>query len=91
MEKSWPAFVGHFSRLSRKRNLVRIRYTQNNYLTILKRKNTEQYRAVFFKDNRTKSLWETRVVSYMWLRTEVRVPKNSVDKELIWMAISGKQ
>ena len=71
--------------------LVRIRYTQNNYLTILKRKNTERYRVVFFKDNRTKSPWETRVVSYMWLMTEVRVPKNSVDKELIWMAISGKE
>ena len=31
------------------------------------------------------------VLSYMWLRTEVRVQKNGIDKELVWMAISGKE
>lgn len=39
----------HFSRLSPKRSFVPIRYTQNNYLMILKRKTLNCTRAVFFK------------------------------------------
>ena len=55
-------------------------------------KNTELYGAVYSSHEVTMlRLLSHEVLSYMWLRTEVRVQKNGIDKELVWMAISGKE